>query len=87
MYIVYKTTNLVNNKFYFGVHKQLKDDSYLGSGRALRRAIRKYGKSNFKRETIRTFLTKEESFLYEIEIINEHLSDPLCYNLMPGGQG
>lgn len=87
MYIVYKTTNLINNKFYFGVHKQTRDDNYLGPGRALRRAIRKYGKSNFRRETIRTFLTKGDAFQYESVIISEHLHDPLCYNLMPGGLG
>lgn len=87
MYIVYKTTNLINNKFYFGVHKQIKDDTYLGSGRALRKAIIKYGKNNFKRETVKIFLLKEEAFQYEKKIIDEHLSNPLCYNLMSGGQG
>ena len=70
-YIVYKTTCLVNNYIYVGVHKT-KDpnifDGYLGRGfwkhskyylkspkGLLHRAIIKYGIENFKRETIKVF--------------------------------
>jgi len=32
-YIVYKTTNLINNKFYYGVHlEKRKSDGYIGCG-------------------------------------------------------
>jgi hypothetical protein len=43
-HFIYKTTNLLNNKFYIGMHStsNLKD-GYLGSGTHLRYAIRKYG--------------------------------------------
>ena len=49
-YIVYKTINLVNNKFYIGKHRQTIDphqfDGYYGSGTQIQRAIKKYGKHN-----------------------------------------
>lgn len=43
MAIVYKTTNLINNKIYIGVDSN-NDSRYLGSGKLLRKAIFKYGK-------------------------------------------
>ena len=50
---VYLTTNLINGKKYVGQHKSSKfDKNYKGSGKLLRKAIRKYGKSNFKVEMI-----------------------------------
>lgn len=45
MYTVYKTTNIINGKYYIGVHKTTNpNDSYLGSGKAIKEAIKKYGK-------------------------------------------
>ena len=46
------TTNLINNKKYIGMHYGSEDDDYLGSGKLLTRAIKKYGKENFKREIL-----------------------------------
>ena len=53
-YIVYKTVNIENGNFYIGVHKQYCEgfDGYLGSGTGLKRAIKKYGKENFKYEKL-----------------------------------
>jgi hypothetical protein len=51
MAIVYCTTNLINGKKYIGSHKNNKD-SYLGSGVYITKAIKKYGKENFARETL-----------------------------------
>ena len=53
-YTVYKTTNLINSKIYVGLHvtSNLEDD-YLGSGSQLKSAVKKYGKENFKRETLK----------------------------------
>jgi hypothetical protein len=67
IYIVYKTTNLVNGKFYIGVHKQdfflpIIFDGYLGSGLMLKRAIKKYGEENFIRETLHIFYTAKEAY-------------------------
>lgn len=50
---IYKTTNLINGKFYIGKHKSEKyDPSYYGSGKIIRLAIKKYGLENFKNEVL-----------------------------------
>jgi group I intron endonuclease len=98
-YLVYKTTNKLNNKYYIGVHstKNL-NDGYLGCaiwrGRKLRedlkhlpfyRAIEKYGFENFEREILHFCNTSKEAFLLEQKLVD--FSDPNCYNLKPGGLG
>lgn len=86
-YIVYKTTNMVNSKFYIGVHNG-SNDGYLGSGSLLKEAIRKYGRDCFIRETISTFDTSEEAYEYEKSLITDDLiSSSDCYNIGPGGYG
>lgn len=88
MYIVYKTTNLVNGKFYIGVHKlnNTKYDYYLGSGKLLKQAIKKYGRKNFKRETLKKFSNDTDAYNYEKEVVNEEIiGNPLCYNITNGG--
>lgn len=41
-HFVYKTTNTINSKYYYGVHTTSDiDDGYLGSGVLLRRSIKK----------------------------------------------
>jgi hypothetical protein len=90
-YIVYKTTNLVNKKIYVGVHKTslLEEfDGYLGSGTVIKRAIEKYGKSNFKRDTLFVCDTKEEAYDIESIIVDESfLSRKDVYNQTIGGFG
>ena len=89
LYIIYKTTNLLNNKFYIGKHQCLTlEDGYLGSGRALKEAIAKYGKENFKREILFIFNNEADMNLKEKELVTLDLvSDPNCYNLTVGGEG
>ena len=88
-YLVYKTTNKSNGKYYIGKHKcQSLDDGYLGSGTLLKRAIEKYGRDNFEREVLATFPTEQQSFEYEQTIVTEEVvDDPLCYNMREGGEG
>ncbi len=88
-FIIYKTTNIKNDKFYIGMHKTDNlDDGYLGSGLKLKRSIRYHGKKNFKRKIIYFLDSREEMIQKEINIVNEELlKDPLCMNLKLGGEG
>lgn len=85
----YRITNLLDGKFYYGVHMTRNlNDSYMGGGDRIRRAIRKYGKENFKKEILVLFDRYEEALDYEEKMVNEELlKDPHCYNLKPGGKG
>lgn len=56
---IYKITNTVNGMMYIGSHYGGIHDNYFGSGIAITRAIKKYGKENFKKEIIETQPTKQ----------------------------
>lgn len=91
-YYVYKTINDINGKFYIGVHQStdIENDPYYGSGRNLKRAIKKYGKKNFHREILFEFDTSEEAYQKEIEIVNCDFLKEFAgkiYNISPGGYG
>lgn len=89
LYIIYKTTNLKNQKFYIGKHQcENLNDNYLGSGINLRKAIKKYGKENFRREILFIFDNELDMNNKEKELVTEELiNNPLCYNLTKGGEG
>jgi group I intron endonuclease len=84
--IIYKTTNLINGKIYIGQDSN-NDPDYLGSGIALKRAIRKYGKINFNKETLDFCNNKDELNEREIYWINEFKSTDkkIGYNISKGG--
>jgi len=86
-FIIYKTTNLINKKIYIGIHKCIDyDDGYLGSGKILKQAIQKYGKSNFIREILFCFDNIEDAIAKEQELVNdEFLDNENVYNLIAGG--
>jgi group I intron endonuclease len=88
-HFIYKTTNLLNGKYYVGMHSTSDmKDGYLGSGTRLRHSIRKYGESNFKIEILEFLPTREELIKRERELVNEDLiKDSNCLNLKPGGSG
>ena len=79
----------MNNKFYIGKHQcSVLEDGYLGSGVALKEAIIKYGKENFKREILFIFDNEDDMNLKEKELVTIDLvNDPNCYNLTVGGEG
>jgi uncharacterized protein involved in tolerance to divalent cations len=88
MYTVYKTVNLVNGKFYIGVHKtDNPNDDYLGSGKLIIRAIEKYGLQNFQKIILETFDDLRSAFKMEEELVAKELGLPGCYNLRKGGEG
>lgn len=75
--------------YYVGCHQTDNlEDGYLGSGKYLKRAIKKYGPTNFKIEILYSVSSKDEMFRLERSIVNESLvNDPLSYNLKIGGSG
>ena len=84
---VYITTNLINNKFYIGQHKsETFDESYKGSGKYFRNALKKYGWDNFTCEVIEWCSTAEELDEKEIFYIEKYCSNTKNhYNLARGG--
>lgn len=84
----YKTINLINNKYYFGIHYGELDDNYLGSGVALLNAIKKYGKENFKKEIVKIHNSRDEAWEHESLLVTEDVvNDPNSYNMRLGGRG
>lgn len=90
MYYVYKTTNLLNGMYYIGKHYSIdiQSDQYLGSGLLITRAIKKYGKQNFKREILYALETQQDAYQIQQELVNEDVvKDKHTYNICIGGQG
>ena len=92
MYYIYRITNKVNGKTYIGQHKYKKlDDSYIGSGKRLHLAYKKYGIENFKKEILVFNISKREhADLLEKTFIaseREKVGAKNCYNISDGGNG
>ena len=85
---LYKITNLINNKYYYRIHSTSNiNDGYMGSGSLLFKAIKKYGKHNFKKEILYYFDNRKELLNKENEIVNESvIYDDNSYNLSEGGK-
>ena len=87
-YIVYKTTNTTNNKYYIGTHQSnVLMDNYLGSGKLLKMAVQKYGRKQFIRENLFIFNNPKSMFEKERELLTNVYNTPECYNLAIGGSG
>jgi group I intron endonuclease len=86
---IYKTINLINQKIYIGQKTGAANTQYLGSGKILKRAIKKYGKTNFKTEIIAYVKDKDELNKLEKYYINEYrkLNKASVYNISEGGTG
>lgn len=86
--IIYKTTNLINSKIYIGRDKQ-NNPEYLGSGKLVCRAFKKYGKQNFKKEILEYCLSEEqlnEKEIFWIKKLNS-TNKNIGYNITIGGEG
>lgn len=86
--VVYKTTNMINGKFYVGKDEG-NNPAYIGSGYILKKAIKKYGKSSFIKEIIeecpnREVLEEREKYwIKQLDATNPEIG----YNVAEGGTG
>lgn len=80
---IYVTTNNINGKKYIGQTKKSFDSAYLGSGKAIKRAIAKYGAENFTREIIAVAFSKCDLDFLEEHFISEFnaVADRNWYNI------
>lgn len=88
-FIIYKTTNKITGDIYIGKHQtdNLSDD-YIGSGKILKQAIRKYGIKNFEKEILFQFNCEADMNSKEAELVTEEFClREDTYNLCPGGKG
>jgi hypothetical protein len=88
-HFIYKTTNLINEKYYVGMHSTDDlNDGYIGSGKYLSRSIKKYGINNFKFEILEFLPNRALLKEREKKIVNENfINNNLCMNLKTGGSG
>lgn len=89
IHYIYKTTCTVTSRYYIGMHSTDNlNDGYMGSGKRLRRSLRKYGKPNHVKEILEFCETRELLIEAEIKVITlEMITDNNCMNLMGGGKG
>lgn len=90
-YVVYETTNNLNNKKYIGVHKMKIDsifDGYFGSGHLIKSALSKYGVENFTFTILYSYCDKTEAYKKERELVDKEFVDRSdTYNMCIGGLG
>lgn len=86
-YYIYRTTNLINGKMYIGQHYGKLNDSYLGSGTLLKKALDKYGRNNFKKEILEICNNYEDLNLAERKWITRFnaVKSNQYYNIAEGG--
>lgn len=86
-YLIYKITNLLNNKIYVGAHSTNNlSDKYMGSSKHLRKDIKLFGKENFLKETLFIFDNKLDMMRKESEIVDKNFCfREDTYNVMVGG--
>jgi len=83
---VYKTTNEINGKTYIGqtIKQGAQLRAYLGSGRNIQKAIKKYGRDSFSKEIL--IECKDQYQLDRMERLYIALLKP-DYNIELGGNG
>ena len=88
--IIYKVTNTVNGKIYIGQHKNSRLGRYTGSGKLLKRAIKKYGISNFSWKLLEENISsksvldaREKYFIGAFNATDRQIG----YNIAKGGEG
>lgn len=90
MYYIYRITNKINGKTYVGQHKYKRlNDDYMGSGKLIRRAQKKYGIENFEKEILYSHIQYKETAddVESFDIAKERAIGKAEYNIANGGQG
>lgn len=101
IWIVYLTTNTINQKIYIGVHKtaSLDFDGYIGCGVDIydsnsyknpkthfQYAVKKYGTAAFERTILKSFDNEIDALYLEAQLVNdEFIKRPDTYNMERGG--
>lgn len=88
-HLIYCIANKMNGKIYIGKHTT-KDpyDKYMGSGKLIIQAIKKYGIENFTKEILYCFTNEIDAFLKEEELVTlEFIDRSDTYNMVVGGHG
>lgn len=88
-YTIYRITNLLNGKVYIGKHQtENLNDGYMGSGKHIKSAIKKYGLENFEKEILYVLDSKESMDTIEAQLVNESFcARDDVYNIALGGCG
>jgi hypothetical protein len=88
-YLIYEIKNIINNKIYIGCHKTTNiNDNYMGSGKILNYAIKKYGIENFTKTIIHLLDSEKDMFLKEKELVDDlFINRSDTYNIKTGGYG
>lgn len=87
---IYRITSLINGKTYIGQHKYKElNDSYMGSGTLIKRAIKKHGMLNFKKEILEFNIPNVElaNDWEQMYILFERAKGKAEYNIANGGNG
>lgn len=87
-YIIYSIRNKLNGKIYIGAHRTENiQDNYMGSGIAIRKAIKKYGKYNFSKTILLSCSSEEEMYSKEAELVSaDFIQSEGNYNASVGGK-
>ena len=86
---IYEIRNDINGHTYVGKHKCSADnDKYMGSGKVLRQAYKKYGKQHFTKKILSYSLDLRDLNITEKMWITEYRSlGKAEYNIADGGEG
>jgi hypothetical protein len=86
-YVVYKITNLLNDKIYIGVHLTHNvEDRYLGSGSEIKKDLKLLGRKNFLKEILFIFDNRKEMLAKEKELVTKEFCKRTdTYNRIEGG--
>ena len=88
-HIIYRTVNTLTGKEYIGVHSTNDlDDGYIGTGKYIGRAIKKYGKDIFERQILSFHKDRSAALQRERALVNrKYLNETHTYNIRIGGEG